>query len=227
MLLVNSIWISMCWLWMSSLSTHWSQICNPLLRSVFLQPTKSNSSADDTPINTSDCVNSLVDTSMPSTPKPKPTDNHINDSTPPSTQSMSSLNHYSIRDSSQTSQPQSSQDEEDSAKENFDRDNGHSSGPGTDSTTPKSAKKKGIWYRSLDFDYSLNLWYVLLFCCLSPNYIHRNLLEVKRSGPGFCFTFKRFSHSRGFKIQIIAPLFTSLIGLNFVWLLKFIYSPRI
>jgi hypothetical protein len=67
---------------------------------------------------------------------------------------MSSSTHFnSNRDNSHTSQPQSSQDDEDSAKENCDRDGGHSSGPGTDSTstTPKSAKKKGISTSNLFF----------------------------------------------------------------------------
>ncbi|XP_054165960.1 GATA zinc finger domain-containing protein 14-like [Oppia nitens] len=71
--------------------------------------------------------------------------NQMNDTTPPSQQSMSNPSNHSTPkpDSSQT---HSSQDEEDSANDSLnDRDGGHSSGPGTDSTTntPKSTKKKG------------------------------------------------------------------------------------
>jgi len=110
-----------------------------------MKASKRNSSADDN-LSGSELVSASGDPSLPSTPI-KLANNHINSWTPQSANSMSSSTHYnSNRDGSQTSQPQSSQDDEDSAKENFDRDGGHSSGPGTDSTTttPKSAKKKGI-----------------------------------------------------------------------------------
>ncbi|CAG2104390.1 unnamed protein product [Medioppia subpectinata] len=107
---------------------------------------KHNSSADETTANETPIPTS-GEPSVPSTPN-KLANNHINDSTPPSLQSMSSSNHLNSnsRDNSQTSQPQSSQDDEDSPNETPDRDGGHSSGAGTDSTTtitPRSAKKKG------------------------------------------------------------------------------------
>ncbi|CAG2177851.1 unnamed protein product, partial [Oppiella nova] len=111
------------------------------------ETSKRNSSADENLTNDS-AIPASVEPSVPSTPN-KLANNHINDSTPPSLQSMSSSNHCNPnRDSSQTSQPQSSLDDEDSANEALDRDGGHSSGPGTGpestATTPKSAKKKGI-----------------------------------------------------------------------------------